>query len=164
VFVRDLVNGTTTLVSTTGTSSGNRDSSNPVVSADGRYVAFTSNASNLVANDSNNTEDVFVRDLVNGTTTLVSTTGTSSGNRDSYNPVVSADGRYVAFTSYASNLATGDYNGTQDVFGFALNALDTLLWRNGTTGTPPTGTGENAVWKLNNFTPRAATTFPLWLI
>jgi Tol biopolymer transport system component len=99
VFVRDLVSGTTTLVSTTGTASGNSDSSNPVLSADGRYVAFTSDASNLVANDSNGTIDVFVRDLVNGTTTLVSTTGTASGNNRSFNPVVSADGRYVAFTA-----------------------------------------------------------------
>jgi Tol biopolymer transport system component len=160
VFVRDLVTGTTTLVSTTGTTSGNIRSVSPVVSADGRYVAFTSLASNLVANDSNNTEDVFVRDLVTGTTTLVSTTGTASGNRSSDNPVVSADGRYVAFTSYASNLATGDYNGTQDVFGFALNAPATLLWRNGTTGTAPTGTGENAVWQLNNFTRQNAYYIP----
>jgi Tol biopolymer transport system component len=128
VFVRDLVNGMTTLVSTTGTASGNSDSSNPVVSADGRYVAFTSRASNLVANDSNGTQDVFVRNLVNGTTTLVSTTGTSSGNGYSANPVISADGRYVAFTSYASNLVANDTNSTQDVFVRDLvNGMTTLV-------------------------------------
>ena len=126
VFVRDLLNGTTTLVSTTGTTSGNNYSYNPVLSADGRYVAFTSQSSNLVANDSNGTtQDVFVRNLLNGTTTLVSTTGTTSGNSDSYSPVLSADGRYVAFTSNASNLVIGDYNGAYDVFGSVLNALPT---------------------------------------
>jgi Tol biopolymer transport system component len=154
VFVRDLVNGTTTLVSTTGTSSGNNQSYNPVASADGRYVAFSSYASDLVANDSNGTVDVFLRDLVTGTMTLVSNTGSGSGNSDSFSPVVSADGRYIAFTSRASNLVVGDYNGTQDVFGSALNndAAATLLWRNGTTGTAPSGTGENVVWQLQDFT------------
>jgi hypothetical protein len=121
VFVRDLVNGTTTLVSATMSgASGNNSSSSPVISGDGRHVAFTSSASNLVGNglDNNSTNDVFVRDLVNATTTLVSaTTSGTSGNSPSNYPVISGDGRYVAFISYASNFVDNDTNGTiNDLF------------------------------------------------
>jgi hypothetical protein len=124
VFVRDLQTGTTTLVSVNspGTDSGNHWSGNPVISADGRYVAFKSYASDLVATDTNGDYDVFVRDLQTGTTTLVSvnSTGTDSGNDESGNPVISADGRYVAFKSYASDLVATDTNGESDVFAFPL--------------------------------------------
>src|SRR3954454_17342181 len=81
------------------------DSGFPAISADGRYVAFESSATNLVAGDSNLQPDIFVRDLRAGTTTLVSVgLGRQQANMDSYNPSVSADGRYVAFESFASNL------------------------------------------------------------
>ena len=78
------------------------------VSADGRYVAFTSNASNLTADDKNHYADVFVRDRLLDTTTLVSVaaTGTTGGDGDSTTPTISADGRYVAFQSAATNLTT----------------------------------------------------------
>ena len=70
----------------------------PSISADGRYVAFTSNASNLVAGDTNGASDVFVRDLQTGAITRVSTdAGGAQGNDHSYSPAISADGRYVAF-------------------------------------------------------------------
>ena len=86
----------------------NGGSSNPSLSADGRFVAFTSVASNLVAGDTNGTDDVFVRDRQTGTTTRVSVD--SAGNQtysSSYTtPSLSADGRYVAFASEASNLAS----------------------------------------------------------
>jgi Tol biopolymer transport system component len=89
----------------------------PVVSADGRYVAFTSYASNLVANDTNGQMDVFVRDLATGTTQCISVTPAgNTGNNLSGHPVITPDGRYVAFESRASNLVSGDGNFELDVF------------------------------------------------
>src|SRR5207302_6469288 len=91
IFVRDLVMGTTTLVSInrSGTASGNADSYNAVISANGRYVIFVSDASDLVANDGNIYSDVFERDLVAQTTSLVSVNinGTSA-NFSSYSALV----------------------------------------------------------------------------
>jgi len=110
VFVRDMVTGSNTLVSVaTNGLSGNDLSSDSAISADGRYVAFTSSASNLVAGDTNFARDVFVRDLQLGITTLVSVNLSSNGpgNADSFSPTISADGRYVLFCSYATNLAPG---------------------------------------------------------
>jgi Ca2+-binding RTX toxin-like protein len=124
VFVRDLQSGVTILVSVNkdGTGSGNGSSNFPNISADGRYVAFTSRADDLVATDTNGTSDVFVRDLQHGTTTLVSFNkdGTSSGNSGSGGSVMSADGRIVVFTSIADDLVTTDTNGERDVFAFEV--------------------------------------------
>ncbi len=118
VFVRDLQTNTTTRVSV-DTAGGDPDSwsMNPSISADGRYVAFGSNATDLVAGDGNGTLDIFVRDLQTNTTTRVSV-GTAGGDPDSPSqfPSISADGRYVAFDSWATNLVAGDGNGTFDVF------------------------------------------------
>jgi Tol biopolymer transport system component len=97
-------------------SESNGYSYDPSISSDGRYVAFSSYASNLVAGDIGH-KDVFVRDRLLNTTTLVSVSSTGEqGNGDSYEPSISADGRYVAFTSHATNLVTGDTNGVSDVF------------------------------------------------
>jgi Tol biopolymer transport system component len=118
VFLRDRVNRTTERVSVaTGGGQGNAQSEYPSISSDGRYVAFTSQASNLVASDTNGAFDIFVRDRQSGTTVLVSLgIGGANGNSDSYIPEISADGRYVAFSSLASNLVLGDTNGAWDVF------------------------------------------------
>lgn len=120
VYVRDLLNGITTLVSINkdGTNSGNNTSSLPKISADGRFVVFASGADDLVETDNNDTGDVFVRDLKSGTTSLVSlnANGTAAGNGFSYEPMISADGRFVAFSSYADDLVTADTNGNSDVF------------------------------------------------
>lgn len=92
-------------------------SGNPAISADGRFVAFPSEATNLVRGDTNNTSDVFVHDRLTGTTERVSVTsagGESDGFSDS--PAISADGRFVAFTSAAMNLAPNDTNFFTDVF------------------------------------------------
>lgn len=108
VFVRDLAAGTTVLVSAnTNGFSADAISSAPVISPDGRFVAFTSSADDLVAGDTNNARDVFVRDLQTGITTLasVNSTGTGPGSKDSYSPIMSAGGRYVVFRSVATNLA-----------------------------------------------------------
>jgi Tol biopolymer transport system component len=135
VFLRDTCAGaasgctpSTTLVSvaTDGTQA-NSSSEQPAISADGRYVAFGSAATNLVANDTNQGFDVFVRDTcqsssgpVSGCTpstirVSVASDGTQ-GDADSSSPSISADGRYVAFGSAATNLVANDTNQSFDVF------------------------------------------------
>src|ERR1051325_4030766 len=120
VFVRDLVAATTRLVSVqpSGRGGGNGNSIEPSVSSNGLFVAFQSEASNLVGNDGNGTRDVFLRDTIGGTTALVSvnSAGTGSGNGPSSNPQASADGRFVLFESLASDLVANDTNGLSDVF------------------------------------------------
>jgi cold shock CspA family protein len=96
---------------------GNDESRYPTISADGRFVAFSSYASNLVAGDSNGGSDVFVHDRANGITERVSVDSSGAeGNSDSWYPSISADGQVVAFYSAASNLVAGDMNGSADVF------------------------------------------------
>jgi Tol biopolymer transport system component len=93
------------------------DSSQPVVSADGRYVAFTSTADNLIAGDDNGASDVFVADLTTGAITRVSVSSSGTqANRASYNPSIDGAGRLVSFTSDARNLVRGDRNRVADVF------------------------------------------------
>ncbi|MCX8091079.1 MAG: hypothetical protein N3I86_09150 [Verrucomicrobiae bacterium] len=110
VFLRDLLTGTTRLISVNadGTRTGNGDSYSAGVSDSGRYVVFVSDASDLVTNDFNAERDVFVRDTLTGATTLVSVNapGTRSANRGSYSPVISPDGRLVVFVSEATDLVT----------------------------------------------------------
>jgi Tol biopolymer transport system component len=84
---------------------GNNVSTDPSISASGRYVAFSSTATNLVWGDKNAMPDVFVRDRLNGTTERVSVAGTGEPNKASHQPDISPDGRFVAFTSDAENLA-----------------------------------------------------------
>lgn len=100
------------------TGSGDSDTHISSVSADGRYVVFTSKASELTANDTNAAEDVFLRDLQTGKTTLISRNqaGTASANAASFAPQISADGRYIVFSSTASDLAANDSNTASDVF------------------------------------------------
>ena len=118
IYVRDTRTGITRLASIASNGGfANNSSIKTQLSADGRYLVFESAASNLVANDTNGVSDVFRRDLVLGTTVLVSTAiGGSAANSSSHSPVVSADGRHVAFHSFASNLIAGDTNGQLDVF------------------------------------------------
>src|SRR4029079_15264073 len=95
----------------------NGPSSDPDLSADGRFVVFASAASNLVAGDTNGAPDVFVRDLQAGTTTLVSAARAGGpGNAASNGPAISAHGAFVTFASKASDLVAGDSNGVADVF------------------------------------------------
>src|SRR5258706_456378 len=103
-------------IATDGTQ-GNSNSRDPVISANGRYVAFWSFSTNLVPGDANGFPDVFVHDRQSGTTELVSVaTGRAQGDGLSIAPSISADGRYVAFESTATNLVAGDTNGWFDVF------------------------------------------------
>jgi Tol biopolymer transport system component len=101
----------------TGGSSGNGRSFVPAISGDGRFAAFYSDASNLVAGDTNDSRDVFVNDRQTGETTRMSVDSSGAeANDDSFAPAISADGRFVAFSSAASNLVAGDMNGADDVF------------------------------------------------
>jgi Tol biopolymer transport system component len=101
----------------TGGGQANSRSFVPAISADGRFVAFYSDASNLVAEDKNGSRDVFVNDRQTGETTRMSidSSGTEA-NDDSFAPAISADGRFVTFSSAASNLVADDTNGADDVF------------------------------------------------
>ncbi len=118
VFVRDLQEGTIKRISVD--SNGNQanfNSTYPSISSDGRFVAFSSGASNLVPGDVGNEADVFVRDLQAGTTTPVSLGNTGNqGNDSSLESSISNDGRFVAFQSYATNLVPDDTNGQSDTF------------------------------------------------
>jgi len=89
----------------------------PSLNADGRYVAFTSAATNLVPGDTNGFDDIFVRDRLLGATERVSVSSDGTeANSSSFSGDISADGRFVAFASDASNLVPGDTNGVGDVF------------------------------------------------
>ena len=126
---RDLWTGETEIVSLTdsGTAANHR-SDYPTISADGQRIAFRSSATNLIANDQNQVADIFVRDRVGATTRRVSArTAAGAGmggsgstgagaNGLSFDPAISADGRFVVYRSEASNLVRGDSNGIYDVF------------------------------------------------
>jgi hypothetical protein len=119
VYACDLFAGTNQIVSAGMLgSAASGISYEPVISGDGRYVAFTSVATNLIVVDTNNATDVFIRDLQMQTTTLVSANavGTGEGNKDSYSPTISSDGRFVLFVSKASNLTAGTFSGTDNLF------------------------------------------------
>lgn len=123
VFVRDIASGTTSLVSAARSGGGaNGASRAPAISPDGRYVSYTSEASNLVARDRNRVADVFVTDLRTGTTSLASVgarrrqQNASVGRPFQQVSDVSRGGRYVVFDSDATNLVRGDRNGRTDVF------------------------------------------------
>jgi Ca2+-binding RTX toxin-like protein len=146
VFVRDTLTNTTTLVSVDSAGNpGNRDSVSPSISADGRFVAFVSSSSNLVPGDTNNTRDIFVRDTLTNTTTRVSVDSAGNqGNTSSDSPSISADGRFVAFSSYYSNFVPGQTNNIDGIF-----VVDTSTTRNVINGTPGndnlTGTSGNDI-------------------
>ncbi len=121
VYVRDRQDGRTRLISAnTVGAAGNGDSDSPSMTTDGRFVVFISEASDLVGSDGNGYRDVFLRDTSSGITERVSiATDGSEGNGNSGERggvAISEDGRYAVFTSEASNLVDGDFNGTADVF------------------------------------------------
>ncbi len=118
VFVRDLASGAIERASV-GPNGLEADAASfaTAISCDGRFVCFTSSATNLVAGDTNALSDVFVRDRLSGTTARVSLgAGGVQGDGPSSFGALSADGRSVAFQSLATNLVAGDTNGTSDVF------------------------------------------------
>jgi Tol biopolymer transport system component len=118
IFVHDLLTGATQRVSVSSAGNqGANTSFNSSISGDGRYVAFSSLAGNLVPGDTNGVLDVFIHDRQTGATQRVSVSGTGAqGDQLSGDPAVSADGTSVAFLSGATNLVPGDTNGAFDIF------------------------------------------------
>jgi len=134
VLLRDMIASTSELISVRQptlpalSANGNSGLTTFTVSTNGRYVAFTSDADDLVLGDTNGYRDVFVRDLQTGTNLLVSvSTNGTSGDGMSFAPFISSDGRFVAFGSTANNLAPNDTNGFQDVFIRDLSLAPTEL-------------------------------------
>ena len=128
VVLFNLTNGTETLISRgyAGNGGGNGVSSFPLLSGDGRYIVFTSRASNLVPNDTNRLSDIFVHDRVQNMTVLLTRAydGMRSGNGQSTGPVMARDGRTVFFQSFAGDLVEGDYNERRDIFVVRLGVGD----------------------------------------
>ena len=122
VFLRDLATNSLRLVSSAADGGqGNAGALNrPAISADGRFVAFDSSASNLVADDGNARDDVFLKDMLTGAIARVSTAADGTPQNGSFQgtlrPVISADGRFVVFASSATNLVAGDSNNAIDIF------------------------------------------------
>lgn len=119
MFVRDRDTSTTTRVSVDSNGGQADDASlfRPAISEDGRYVAFESNASNLVAGQDGVTSDIYLHDRLTGETSLVSRTSSGGfANGSNMRPSITPDARLVAFFGDASNLVPGDTNGMFDVF------------------------------------------------
>lgn len=118
IYVRDLLKGTTTRVSVSSDgTAANQPSEVGAISADGRFISFQSMATNLVPGDSNNANDIFVHDRTTGVTTLVSkATDGTQGDGPSWVAAISGDGQRVVFDSIATNLVAGDTNLRKDVF------------------------------------------------
>ncbi len=127
IYAHDRETGETVHVSMASDGTvGNKTSSNPSISSNGRYVAFESDARNLVEGDYNYSRDIFVRDLTTGETRRVSvaTDGTEA-DMISMDPAISSDGRYISFVSYASNLVPDDLNYSSDIFVHDLTTGET---------------------------------------
>jgi Tol biopolymer transport system component len=159
IFVRNDIAGTTVRVSVatngaqaTSTSIGSYE---PEITPDGRFVVFYSYANNLVAGDTNNLADVFLRDRdtdedgIFDEVGAVSTTRVSVGpggvqaNGESSYPSISADGRYIAYQSTASNLVVGDTNGVSDIFVYDRQTNTTTRVSVALDGTQANGASSN---------------------
>ncbi|NQU50583.1 MAG: PD40 domain-containing protein [Planctomycetes bacterium] len=143
IFLHDLFLGTTEIVSLTATGlPANHRSDYPSLSADGTRVAFRSTATNLVPGDTNQINDIFVRDRRLQTTRRVNVRNNGQqANAESFDPAISADGRYVVFRSGASNLVRGDSNQLYDVFCHDLSS--SLTERISVGGHQQQGNGES---------------------
>ena len=147
IFVRDLSTNTTTRISVD--SAGNQSKElffSTSISADGRFVAFSSSATNFVPGDTNNIPDLFVRDLSTNTITRVSvdSTGNQANARSEGSSI--SDGRFVAFESFATNLAPGDTKNQSQIFVRNLSTNTTTLLSvdsAGNPGNPPVSPGDN---------------------
>ncbi len=136
IYRRDLVAGVTDLVSVgISGSAGNALSLSPAVSGDGRFVVWSSNASNLISGDTNGTWDIFLRDMVAGITTRISLTGAGGqAPLRSDQPRITPDGRYVTFESDADLIAS-DTNGLKDCYRLDRNTGQLALVSTSSTGT-----------------------------
>ena len=150
VYRRDLTDGSMALVSRASGASGTLGDGRATaasISADGSRIAFASTSTNLDAADTDATADIFVRDLVANTTTLVSrATGVAGakGGGASRAPSISADGRWVSFESDATNLDPADGDATSDVFVRDLQAATTTLVSRATGAAGAKGNGASS--------------------
>jgi len=125
IFAHDVMAGLTVRVSVSSSGTqGDGHSTLASISADGRFIAFESQATNLVPGDTNGFSDIFVRDLATGVVERISVDSFGSqSNGESYDPSLSGNGRFVAFTSHATSLGVVDTNEVSDVYVFdRLNA------------------------------------------
>jgi len=150
IFVLDWTTGLVSRVSVGPSgvqSNGGTGSMTPSISGDGRYVAFQSEFNNLVLNDTNNAQDIFVHDRTTGLTSRVSVTSggaqVSNFGSTSVGPKLSNDGRYVAFSSYASGLVAGDTNGTWDVFVYDRTTGSIVRANTSSSGTEANGSSSD---------------------
>lgn len=139
IFIHNRQTATTSLLSISSSGSqANNSSSSPAISADGRFVVFVSTATNLVANDSNGSSDIFLLDRDSGLIKLISRDSTGMlAEGDSFNPAISADGQYIVYESLAQNLIPGDNNASSDIFVYDRITAETALASvksNGTIG------------------------------
>ena len=149
IFVHDRQTGATTRVSVDSSgaeANGNASDVYPaMISGDGRFVAFQSEASNLVAGDTNGVDDIFVHDRQSGITTRVSVDSSGiEANGGSRTPVISDDGRFVTFSSSATNLVPGDTNGKTDVFVHDIQTGGTTRVSVNSSGEQADGGGSNS--------------------
>ncbi|MCC6954599.1 MAG: PD40 domain-containing protein, partial [Deltaproteobacteria bacterium] len=137
IFMFDMQTATTTRVNVSSSGAqATTQALRPSISGDGRYVTFHSDASNLVSGDTNGVTDIFVRDLLTGTTRRVSVNSSGvEANGASLRGTLSADGRFIAFVSSASNLVSGDTNGVDEVFVHDLLTGSTSIASTDTNGT-----------------------------
>jgi len=152
IFLRDRLAETTECVSVAASGlPANDDSALPSISADGRFVAFASSATDLVSRDTNGCSDVFVRDRQRGITDLVSvSTSGEQGNAKCGWSSISADGRFVAFYSFSTNLVPGDTNGEYDIF-----VRDRQLGTTERVNVSSTGEQSNGPWEYYGQTAEA---------
>ena len=138
IFVRDNTNSTVLVSRSTSGTAADASSNNPAISADGRFIAFDSAATNLVGRDTNGVRDIFVRDRdtdangvldeAAGVSTIRASVSSGGAQSDaaSYTPALGLYGRVVAFSSDATNLVSGDTNGKRDIFVRDLSSNATL--------------------------------------
>jgi Tol biopolymer transport system component len=144
VYLYDVVAKTQTLVSHTAgsTTAADGSSDSPNISSDGRYVAYRSSSDNLVSGDTNGVPDIYLYDSSTGSNSVLTANtyyGTTTGNNRSQAPVFSGDGHTLVLRSWASDLASGDFNQASGLFGFAF------LY---TTITSANGTGTTINWTV----------------
>jgi Tol biopolymer transport system component len=146
IFVHDFKTGTTQRVSiATDGSQANSGSDSPSMSADGCYIVFESSASNLVRRDTNNFDDIFLHDLKTGKTSRVNVSKSGSqANGNSLSPSISPDGGYVAFTSGANDLVSGDINNVADIFVKSLETGEIRLVSRASDGSQGSGLPTDA--------------------
>ena len=158
IYLHDRQTGQTTLVSKNNSPTpiqGNGASNRPSISSDGRYIAFVSLATNLGA--AGGDQQIYIHDRftgTNGTTSLISKdSGATAGNGDSSTPSISGDGRYVAFTSLATNLVTGATGVGQQIYlhdRFAGVTGTNVLISHDNNGTPVQGDGNSSAPSISS--------------